>query len=60
MTVVINGGVVRHPGMAMVIMQVSIMMVDVMVMPEQGIMMMIDTVPIKTLRNIRSGHKAIH
>ncbi len=59
-TVVINGRIVRHPGMVVIIMRVSIMMVNVMVMPEQGVMMMIDAVPIKTLRKIRSGYEAIH
>lgn len=34
--------------------------IDIVVMPEQGVMMMIDAVPIKTLRMIRSDHKAIH
>ncbi|KIC89873.1 hypothetical protein HY58_14525 [Flavihumibacter sp. ZG627] len=60
MTMVINSRIIRYPLMAMVIMSVCAMMIDIVVMPEQGVMMMIDAVPIKTLRMIRRGHKAIH
>jgi hypothetical protein len=60
MAMVINSWIIRYPLMAMVIMSVCTMMIDIVVMPEQGVMMMIDAVPIKTLRRIRSGYEAIH
>jgi hypothetical protein len=48
----INGRIIRDPLVTMIIVCVGAVMVNIMMMPEHGIMMVIGTVPIKTLRSI--------
>ncbi len=60
MIVMINSGVIRHPLVTVVIMCVSTMVVNIMMMPEERIMVMIGTIPIKTLGHIGSGNKISH